>query len=153
MDYRALQAEILTGPRAAECAPHIHTNDMARISGAEVAPKDAAIAAILSRDRTRIARCDIGIGAVLSLFGVERGAQILDALDALRATVPAIRWAWVLIDRDALDVGDAATRAQIDALTPGVFAPDEAAALKALAAQPDPLSAADVSRALRGPWD
>jgi len=48
MDYAALAAEITGGPQAAACAPHVHTNAMTKISGAEAAAKDLAIADILN---------------------------------------------------------------------------------------------------------
>lgn len=153
MDYTALRNEILTGARAGLCAPHLHTAEMPVIDGAAAYAKDAAIAAILSAGRMRCAPRPIGLGTILSVFGALRGAEILDALDALRESVPAIKWAWTLIERGELDVGDAATRAQIDSLTPAVFSAAEAAALKALALVPEAVSAEQVSRALRGPWE
>lgn len=48
MDYAALAAEITGGPLAAECAPHVHTNAMPRITGAEAFAKDRAIADLLN---------------------------------------------------------------------------------------------------------
>lgn len=141
MTPRELQAEILSGAKAQECAPHVGTND------------DARIAEILNAGRTRLTARPIGVGAVMVLFGATRGAEILDLLDGMREAVPAIKWAWHLLEHGELDVGEPATRAQIDMLTGSVFSSAEAAQLKALALEAEAITPAQVGRALRGPWE
>lgn len=109
---------------------------------------DAAIAAALSVGRTRIESTYIGVGRVMDCLGPVDGAAVLDALDALRATVSPVKWAWLLLERGELDVGLPSVRAQIDALVPAVMTAAQAEAIKALALRPDPVSLNAVSEAL-----
>ena len=112
---------------------------------------DGAIAAALSVGRVRLEPRPIGIGTILNALGPVAGAALLDRLDAARASIPPLKWAWVLLEAGQLDVSLAATRGQIDALVDGgLISAGEAAALKALAEVPDPVSAQDVGRALEG---
>lgn len=96
-------------------------------------PDTVALAAALSARATRFAPTLIGVGRVMDCLGPVEGAAVLDALDALRATVSPVKWAWLLLERGELDVGLASVRMQIDALTPSVFSVEQAAKLKALA--------------------
>ncbi len=83
----------------------------------------------------------IGIGSVLSALGAEAGAALLDRLEALTATVPAIKWAMRLLDTASLDIGLEVTRQQIDALcAAGVMSTAERDALKALGETDAPYS-------------
>lgn len=109
---------------------------------------DAAIAAALSVGRTRLESTFIGVGAVMDCLGSVEGAAVLDALDALRATVSPIKWAWLLLERGELDIGLASVRVQIDALVPAVMTAEQAHALKDLALRPDPIQVNAVSDAL-----
>ena len=68
---------------------------------------------------------------------------LLDQLETMSATVPAVKWAFVLINRGELDFGSAATRSMIDQLIPG----PAGVALKATAEVADPISEFDVRRA------
>lgn len=111
---------------------------------------DGLIAATLSQGRTKIVSRQIGIGTILDALGPTDGAAVLDALDALRTQSSIIKWAWHLLDRGELDIGLASTRAQIDALVPGVFTQVQADALKALAVAPDVVTPQDVAKALEG---
>ena len=86
-----------------------------------------------AKDRTRLADRYIGYGTVLSVFGAIDGAQILDTLETLAATISPIKWAMRLLEGDKLNIADPATRAQIDALTPAVFTEAQATTLKGLA--------------------
>ncbi|WP_153117386.1 hypothetical protein [Rhodocyclus tenuis] len=114
-----------------------------------LARNDAALAAMLSVDRTRRGPRLIGIGTILDTLGPEPGAALLDALYALRDTVPAIKWAWVLIDRGELDVSLDSVRGQIDALvSQGVMTAAQAGAINSLAEVADPVSVSDVSAIL-----
>lgn len=112
------------------------------------ARNDVAIAAVLSAGRVRVESRMINVGSVLDVLGPADGAAVLDALEALKPAVPAVRWAFVLLERGELDVGLASTRGQIDALTGVVFSPAQAAAIKGLAEQPDPIAVGAVSDAL-----
>lgn len=111
-------------------------------------PDTTAIAAALSEGRTRLVSRMANFGTVMDTLGPADGAAALDMLDALRAAIPAVKWAFVLLERNELDLGLASVRGQIDALTGTVFTPAQAAALKALAEQPDPVSEFDVRLAI-----
>lgn len=152
MDYAALHAAITAGPFATACAPHVHTSEMPRIGGQEARAKDQAIADILNAGGaiTTITRRTLGIGTVLDALGPTDGAAVLDALYALAASVRPIHYALMLLERGDLDVGMASTRAQIDALVGSALTAEQAARLKSLAEEPVPVTAADVSIALRG---
>ena len=105
----------------------------------------AAIAAALNEDRVRVVPRLGGIGLVLETLGPESGAALLDALEAQAATVPALKWAWVLINRGELDFGSPATRAMIEAL----ISEPARTLLLAVAGVPDPVTAAAVEVAMK----
>lgn len=120
---------------------------LAKVAPDVLASRDPeAIAAAVSLGRTRVVSRLGGIGAVLEALGTADGSSLLDRLYAQKDSLPALRWAWVLIDRGDLDFGSQRTREMIDLLVPG----DAGAALKALAEVPDPVSEYDVRCAL---WD
>ena len=104
-----------------------------------------AIADALNAGRVKITSKLGGIGLVLETLGPTDGAALLDALEAQAATVPALKWAWVLVNRGELDFGSAATRAMIDTLIPE----PARTLLKAVAEVPDPATAAQVEVALK----
>ncbi len=85
-----------------------------------------------------------GIGYILRTLGPNEGAELLDGLENLGATVPPVRWAMRVIERGELDFGDAVTRQMIDQLCP----PLAAAALKAAAEVPDTVTATEVAEAM-----
>ena len=93
------------------------------------------IADLVSIGRIKAISKQAGIGTVLETLGPANGSAFLDSLEAMSATVPAVKWAMKLVDRGELDFGAASTRAMIDQLLP----PDVAAALKAVAEVPDPV--------------
>lgn len=111
-------------------------------------PDTTAIAAALSEGRTRLVSRMANFGTVLDTLGPVDGAAVLDTLDSLRASVSAIKWAFVLLERNELDLGLASVRGQIDALTGTVFTTEQATALKALAEQPEDVSEYDVRCAI-----
>ncbi|TVO57531.1 hypothetical protein [Denitromonas halophila] len=81
----------------------------------------AAIAAALPAERVPQTTLG-GVGAVMEALGPVAGAEVLDALDALKASISAVKWAWVLINRGELDFGSASTRGMIQQLGQmGVF--------------------------------
>lgn len=108
------------------------------------AREHGAISAVLNVGRVKIAQRLGGIGLVLETLGPVDGAALLDSLEAASAGVPALRWAFVLINRGELDFGSSATRAMIDTLNLGAAGD----LLKAVAEVPDPVSVADVINAL-----
>jgi len=108
-----------------------------------------AIAALVSDGRARVAPRLGGIGAVMETLGAVDGPLVLDALDSLKATLPAVRWGWVLLERGELDFGSTVTRQLIDGLVMGgVMTEAQGLAIKALAEQPDPVTEFDVRRAI-----
>ena len=115
-----------------------------------LAGQDAdAIAAAVNVGRTRVAPRLGGIGAVMETLGAVDGPLVLDALDSLKATLPAVRWGWVLLERGELDFGSTVTRQMIDGLVMGgVMTEAQGLAIKALAEQPDPVTEFDVRRAI-----
>lgn len=117
-----------------------------------LAGQDAdAIAAAVNVGRTRVAPRLGGIGAVMETLGAVDGPLVLDALDSLKGTVPAVKWGWVLLERGELDFGSTVTRQLIDSLTAGgVMTAEQAGKLKALAVVPAPVTTQDVIAAMEG---
>ena len=107
---------------------------------------DGAIATALSAGRTKIATRLGGIGVVLETLGPVDGAALLDSLESTATTVPAVRWAFVLINRGELDFGSPATRAMIDQLVSS----SAKEALLSLAEVPDIITPQQVAQALEG---
>lgn len=121
-------------------------DDLQSLPPALLASRDyAAIADALNAGRVKITSKLGGIGLVLETLGPTDGAALLDALEAQAASVPALKWAWVLVNRGELDFGSAATRAMIDTLIPE----PARTLLKAVAEVPDPVTAAQVEVALK----
>ena len=106
---------------------------------------DGAIAAALSVGRIKVVQKLGGIGLVLETLGPEGGATLLDALQGQTATVPALKWAWYLIERGELDFGSAATRGMINAL---ITEPAKSLLL-AVAEVADPVSSAQIEVAMK----
>lgn len=111
-------------------------------------PNTAALAERLSAGRVRLETRMVNVGTVLDTLGPSEGAAVLDALDGLRDTISAVRWAFILLERNELDVSLDSVRGQIDALTGVVFSPAAATALKKLAERPDPVSEFEVRSAI-----
>lgn len=103
-----------------------------------------AVTAQVNQGRTKVVQTLGGIGTVLEAIGPVDGAALLDALEAQSATVPPIKWAFVLINRGELDFGSDTTRGMIDQL----IQEPARSALKAVAEVPDPVSELDVRKAL-----
>lgn len=143
---RALRAQILASEA---CAPHVHTNHMPTISGVEAAAKDGAIAAIISVGRTRVKPTEIGKGTIIEVLGLSNGNAFLDALDAN----PDLRHVKHLLTEGRLRLDSAMVTSMLAGLVQANQLPQQAAdALLALTREPDPVTAGEVSRALRGPW-
>lgn len=150
MTPRELQTIILATP---ECAPHVHTSDMPKISSDEARAKDQAVADALAKSGalTRIVSRKIGEDDVLREIGVDAGDDLLTKLETIAVGNSKVRRALRLLDADDLDIGDPQTQAVIDAL-PAHVTQDEKGALKGMARRLVPVSGAQVSTALRGPW-
>ena len=110
-----------------------------------------ALAAILSVGRTKTVDKFIGYGTVLETLGAENGAAFLDGLTVVAASSSPVKWALKLLDRGELNIGAAATQAQLDALASvGVISQAVSDALKGLAVSPDEITASQVQQALEG---
>ena len=109
-----------------------------------------AIADQVNVGRTKVSARLGGIGLVLETLGPTDGAALLDTLQAMTATVPALKWAWYLIERGELDFGSAATRGMIDMLVAGGAMPASVgAALKGAAESPDAVTAEQIEVAMK----
>lgn len=109
------------------------------------------IAELVSQGRTSLHEFFIGFGTIIDVLGLERGPTVLDTLDGLQASVPAIKWAWTLMEQGRLDVGMNSTRQQIAALADsGVLTDEERDRLLALAVFPNPVSVHQVVIAMEG---
>lgn len=129
-----LRDEILSRP---DCADALARRDCGEL------------AALLSVGRTKVIDYSIGYGTVLEVLGAEAGSAFLDGLTALSATSSPVKWALKLLDRGELNIGAAATQAQLDALaSAGVMPQAVADVLKGLAIVPDPYSIQDVILAM-----
>ena len=165
MDFRALQAEILKGPKAETCAPYVNDgSDPARKASAP--SDDAAIAAILSSERVTIAQRQIDDGDAAIALGIPAGPLFLYQLEQAGQSAPepgataqqialyaVARQAWRSLTRGTFEIGNPVVRQAIDSMVGTLLTEDQAAAVKALAEVPQTISAADVSRAMRGPWE
>ena len=110
-----------------------------------------AIADTVNSGRTKVVTRLGGIGLVLETLGPVDGAALLDTLQGMTSAVPALKWAWYLIERGELDFGSAATRAMIDELVLGGAMPEAVgAALKGVAEVPDTVTAAQVASVMTG---
>jgi len=124
----------------------------AKCDAATLATHDyAAIAAAVNVGRTKVETKLGGIGLVLETLGPVDGAALLDGLETQSVSIPALKWAWVLINRGELDFGSSATRAMVSQLVPS----PAKEALLAVAEVPDPVSLYDLTVALQdsnGVW-
>lgn len=89
-----------------------------------------------------VASKTIGIGSVLVALGANDGAAVLDRLEALAGTTPAVKWAMRLLERGELDIGLEVTRQQIDTLcAANVMSEAQRDTIKALAEVRGPYAA------------
>lgn len=165
MDYRALQNEILNGPKAAECLPFVVINDMPK--DPDYRAKDQAIADLINAERLpKIVSKEIGDGALSLALGTPNGpvfmyrlkqvaTQVLptDATIEQIAPVAIAQQAVESLAKGSFDVGNAGVRAGIDMMIGLLLTAEQATAIKAIAEAPDLVTASDVSRAMRGPWE
>lgn len=151
---RALQAAILATPA---CAEHVHTNDMAKITGDEAAAKDRAIAAVMNAAGHGAGTRAVPAWQAKKLL-IKRGrwrSIVLAANDAQHPAVEAAYAAVALAEDARMDADflDPAADPLLDALvaTALIDAADRAA-LEAMCRTPSAVTPDEVSRALRGPW-
>lgn len=107
---------------------------------------DGAIAAALSAGRVKVVPTEIGKGRILATMGLEAGNAFLDIIDS----APDFRHVRHLIANGWLDIGDGLTRAMVDSLVGTVLTSEQASALKALAEEPEVITAQQVAQALEG---
>jgi len=117
------------------------TDIQAKVAPEVLATHDTqAITDAFNVGRTKVQTKLGGIGLVLEALGPVDGAALLDGLEAMAPAVPALKWAFTLINRGELDFGSAATRGMIDMLVGQGAIPLAAGdALKATAEVPDPI--------------
>ena len=117
------------------------TDIQAKVAPEILATHDTqAITDAFNVGRTKVQTKLGGIGLVLEALGPVDGAALLDGLEAMAPAVPALKWAFTLINRGELDFGSAATRGMIDMLVgQGAIAEPLGTALKATAEVPDPI--------------
>lgn len=156
-----LREEILTGPKAADCAPYVVTNDMPK--DLDYMAKDQSIADILNQGRApKIIKREVGDGLISLALGVPAGPVFLMQLEMLSnmpvtqdtpleqmAQIAVARQAWRSLIKGGFDVGDMTVRAGLDMFVGSLLTAEQASAIKALAETPDIVTAADVSIALR----
>lgn len=151
MTPRELQALILT---TSACAPYVHTNDMEKIGADAARAKDQAVADALmaSGVLTGIQTRRIGVNDLLGDLGLQTGTAIYQKLEQVAASDKGVELALMLLKVGSLDIGHHETQQAIAALPEPPFAPDEKSAMKNMALRTVPVSAAEISTALRGPW-
>ena len=76
----------------------------------------AGIAAALPPDTVIVRETEVGVGLIMGTLGPALGADVLDSLDAIKESNNAVKWAWVLLNAGTLYIGDAGTRAMVQAL-------------------------------------
>lgn len=165
MDHHALREEILDGQKAAACAAFVVTGDMPK--DPDYKSKDQAVADLLNANRApKIVSKEVGDGAISLALGIPGGPVFLLQLEMLAntaitpetvpeqlAVVAVARQAWRSLNRAGFDVGSPEVRAGLDLFVGTLLTEEQATTIKALAEAPDVITAADVSRALRGPWE
>jgi len=110
-----------------------------------------AIAAQLSAGRTRLEPTEVGNGAVLETIGLAAGNALLDVIN----NTPDFRHVKPLLEQGRLRIDSPLVRATLDSLVPAVLTAQAAAALKALADRPDPVTEYQVRRVVwndNGSW-
>ena len=160
MDYDSLWAEIQAIPA---CIPHIVPSFPNADEAAQAG--DATIAAILSAGRTRVEPSKlVNDGEVAVALGIPGGPVFIYSLEQAAETAPGeggspedvvahavARQAWRSLLKGQFNIGDASVRAAIDSMIGRLLTAEQAVTIKALAEVPAPVSASDVSRAVRGP--
>lgn len=109
-----------------------------------------AIADVVNVGRVRIVSRQIGFGLVLDALGSDAGASVLDAIDALRASVPKLKYTWILLEAGTLDVGLKSTRDGLDDLAlKDIMSTEQSSLLKALAEEEDHVTEHQIEVAMK----
>ncbi len=92
-------------------------------------------ASLNTPDRAIVVPTMVNARRLMKELGPVDGAAILDKLQAASQTAPPVRWAMAFLTSESgIDVGDPATRAQLDRLVAnGVLTQTEASRIKAIA--------------------
>lgn len=115
------------------------------------AKEHGQISEIVSQGRTRLNTTLIGFGTIIDVLGLVDGPAVLDTLEGMRANVPAIKWAWTLLEQGRLDIALDSTRQQVASLhVTGVLTAEQRDKLLALAVTLAPVSTTEVIEAMRG---
>lgn len=152
MSPRDLQDAILNGPLAADCRFYVHTNDMPKISNLEASSKDQAIARILNDSglyRTSEPVMSLEVKKTLILRDRWRGIAYASSSDAAYAIKIICDDGRISVDFMQREYSDLLARLMSESLLSSV----DRAALEALCKRQSSITAADVSRAVRGPWE
>jgi len=114
-----------------------------------LAAKDcAALAALLSVDRTRPSATEIGYGTILEAIGIAAGNQLIDFIKGS----PDLRHVVPLLEQGRLRIGSPVARAAVQSFVgAGTVSQADADVLCALGCEPDALTAQDVATALFHP--
>ncbi len=154
-DYASLWAAIKAN---LDCAPHIQTNEMPKISSSEAAAKDTAIAEILKASGFGATSRPVPAWQAKKLL-IKRGkwraivqAAANDAHPAVTAAYSAVALAEdARIDADFLDPSAGVLLGAL--VSSGLLSADDRKAIEQLSVVPASITSADVSRAIRGPWE
>lgn len=158
MTPRNLQTEILSGPLAGDCAPFVHTGDMPKISGAEAAAKDQAIADLLNASGLYATSSAVPAWQAKKLL-IKRGRWRGIVLASENPAHPAVETAYAAValaedarmDADFLDPSAAPLMSALVATS--LISADDRVSLENLSRRPSAFSGAEVGRAMRGPWE
>lgn len=122
-----------------DCAADLSARDIDRL------------AAILSAGRTSIQSRFVTARTILA--EVSGGAALLDKMQNLGSTLPAVRYAMTFLNQESgIDIGHAATQGMVDQLVGGgALTASEGAALKNLAVQPAIVTRSQVADAMFNP--
>ena len=128
MNYTLLQDEI--------------SNDPAMLGYSTYLPDSPGrvIELLNTQSQTMVKPRMITARGIISSYGIgpSAGAVFLDKLDALSASIPALKWAMKFLQQDAgIDIGDSATQQMLDSLVGvGGITLAEVNGVKAIALQP-----------------
>lgn len=158
MTPRDLQTAILAGPLAGDCAQFAHTDAMPKISGADAAAKDQAIADLLNASGLYATSAAVPAWQAKKLL-IKRGRWRGIVLASENPAHPAVEAAYAAValaedarmDADFLDPSAAPLMNGLVAT--GLMSADDRTVLENLSRRPSAFSGAEVGRALRGPWE
>lgn len=110
------------------------------------ARNDAAIAAALSANRTRLVPTEIGVGTILEILGLSVGNSLIDAINS----TTQFRHIKPLLEQGRLRLDASLVQNTLQSLVPTLLTQEQASALANYARKPDPVPVSRVSAALNG---